>query len=72
MRSDLLVQVYTEEHAQECEEIHFEREADNHFQQDEVDDERRVNTRGESRGKNPLNGSFLGGHHAQNFSENAP
>ena len=72
MRLDLFVEVDAQEHPQKRQKIHLERKADSDREQNKVDNKGRVNAWLHGGRKNPLNCSFLRGHHPQDFPEDAP
>ena len=64
----MFVEVDPNEHPEDAQDIHFEVESEDEFDQDKVDRERWVDTRIKVRRENALNGA-LRRHDVENFSE---
>ncbi len=63
---DVFVKVNPNEHPQDAQNVHFNIEPKDQFEQDKVDGERRVNARIKVRCENALNGA-LRCHHVENL-----
>jgi hypothetical protein len=64
----VFVKVDPDEHPQDAQDVHFNVESKDEFDQDKIDGERWVDTRIEVRRENALNGA-LRCHDMENFSE---